>query len=204
MKTENIIKERNRKLFNRWASTYDLGLFQFWMKKFQVPAIKEIDFGKKTKILDISCGTGELLRSLAEAGKSEWYGVDIAEKMLEEARKKLPPEVQLRKADVHHLPFKANTFDYVLSTEAFHHYYGQLEALREMSRVTKKGGKVIVVDINFFWRPVHFLFQKLEPGNVKINDREEMKKLFAEAGMKVEKQSRNFLFAVMTVGVKKG
>lgn len=190
-------------MFNRWASTYDFGLFQYWMKKFQVPAIREIDFGKKPKILDISCGTGELLHSLSKAGKSELYGVDIAEKMLEEARKKLPLEVQLQKADVHRLPFKANAFDYVLTTEAFHHYYDQRRALQEMYRVTNKSGKVIVVDINFFLKPLHFLFQKLEPGNVKINDQKEMKKLFTEAGLKVEKQSRNFLFAVMTVGVKK-
>ncbi len=203
MGTKNLIKRRNRKLFNRWASTYDFGLFQFWMKKFQVPAIKEIDFSKKPRILDISCGTGELLRSLAKTGKSKLYGVDIAQKMLDKARKKLPAKVKLQKADVHRLPFKADTFDYVLTTEAFHHYYDQKKALREMSRVSRKGGRVIVVDINFFFRPVHFLFQKLEPGNVKINSREEMKKLFVEAGLNVEKQSRNFLFAVMTVGVKR-
>ncbi len=202
MKNNNKIKEINRKLFNRWASTYDFGLFQFWMKKFQVPAIKEIDFGKKPKILDISCGTGELLRSLAAAGKGKLYGVDIAEKMLDKARQKLPSEVQLQKADVHHLPFKSDTFDYVLTTEAFHHYSGQKKALQEMSRVTRKGGKVIVVDVNFFLRPVHFLFHKPAPVTVTLHDREEMKKLFAEAGLKVEKQQRSFLFAVMTVGVK--
>ncbi len=201
---KNTLLQKNRTFFNSWAPHYDWLWFRYWMKKFHFPAAREINFHRRPapRILDISCGTGELLRSLAEAGKSKLYGVDIAEKMLEKARKKLPSEVKLQKADVHRLPFKSDTFDYVLTTEAFHHYYDQRKALQEMFRVARKGGRVIVVDINFFFKPVHFLFRKLEPGNVKINSRKEMKKLFAEAGLKVEKQSRNFLFAVMTVGVK--
>lgn len=210
MGTKNQIKERNRQLFNRWAPAYDFNLFQYWMKKFQVPAIKEIDFKHRAhsirRILDISCGTGELLNSVVHAegsaGKSELYGIDIAEEMLKQARKKLPERIRLQKADVHQLPFQKNYFDYVMTTEAFHHYYDQPKALQEMSRVTKKGGKVIVVDVDFFLRPVHVLFQKIEPGCVRINSRQEMRTLFEEAGLRIVKQQRVFAFAVMTVGVK--
>ncbi len=202
METDDIIKEKNRALFNRWAPSYDRPLFQYWMKKFQIPVIQEIDFTKEPSVLDISCGTGELLNSLVQFGSGEFFGIDLAEKMLEKARTKLPAKVNLQKADVHALPFKENTFDYTITTEAFHHYYDQKKALEEMSRVTKKGGKVIVVDINFFIKPIHFVYQKLEQGNVKINSRTEMKELFKEAGLMVQKQQRGFLFAVMTVGVK--
>ena len=122
--------------------------------------------------------------------------------MLSKAGKKLSGKAKLQKADVHALPFKDNSFNYVISTEAFHHYYDQQKAVREMARIIKSGGKVIVVDINFFLKPIHWLFKKLEPGHVKINSRKEMKQLFQQAGLKDIRQRRNFLFAIMTVGEK--
>lgn len=203
-KSIQVILEKNKTLFNQWAPTYDFPLFQFFMKKFHRPVLEEIDFLKNPAILDISCGTGELLRLLHINGKERGtlYGVDIAEKMLTIARRKLPHSVHLKKADVHELPFPDCTFDYVVTTEAFHHYYDQPKALQEMKRVLKERGKVIVVDVNFFLPLIHILFQKLEPGCVKINNRREMRMLFAKAGLQVVRQQRTFLFAVMTAGMK--
>lgn len=202
-KSVTVALERNKVLFNRWAPQYDFPLFQFFMKKFHRPVLEEITFLRNPAILDISCGTGELLRLLHIHGKGKGtlWGIDIAEKMLVIARRKLPRSVHLKKADVHELPFPDRTFYYVVTTEAFHHYYDQRKALREMKRVVKEQGKVIIVDVNFFFPLLHFLFQKLEPGCVKINNRSEMRALFAEAGLRVVKQQRTFLFAVTTIGV---
>ena len=61
---------------------------------------------------------------------------------------------------------------------------------------------VIVVDINFFLRPLHGLFEKLEPGCVKINNKKEMRELFREAGLREIRQKRSFLLAVATMGMK--
>lgn len=190
--------KENLNFFNKWAKTYDLGIFQFWMRGFQKPALKIIDTTNKPKILDISCGTGELLLKLKD--KAELTGGDISEEMLKVARKKLPQQVLLKKADVHDLPFETGTFDYVITTEAFHHYADQKKALSEMKRVTKKGGKVLVIDINFFLAPLHRLFEKLEPGCIKINSRKEMRELFEQSGLGNIKQQRSFIFAVMTSG----
>ena len=191
---------QNRSFFNRWAKSYDSAAFQFWMRHFQEPIFKELDLKKKPKLLDISCGTGELLKKLQ--GKAQLYGVDLSEEMLAIARKKLSKNTTLLKADVHELPFKDHLFDYVISTEAFHHYHDQQKALHEMFRIAKIGGKVMIVDINFFLLPIHWLFQKLEPGCVKINSRKQIKVLFEKAGLKNIRQQRSFLFAVMTIGEK--
>ena len=198
--------QKNKSFFDRWARTYDFSLFQFWMKKFQAPVLKEINFSKKAKILDISCGTGELLASLRQKDTRhnlKLYGTDLSSKMLEKARVKLPEDIILTAGDVHQLPFKSNAFEYVISTEAFHHYGNQQKAVQEMVRVTKPGGKVVVVDINLFLRPIHKLFEVFEPGCVKINSKNEMHHLFRNTGLKEIKQERIFLFAVMTVGIKR-
>ena len=200
MKTPDKNIQQNSSFFNRGAKRYDNFLLQFWMRRFHTPTLQELHLNQSTNILDISCGTGELLKTLQ--GKAELYGIDISEEMLTVARKKLEPKVHLQKADVHNLPFQDHFFDYVITTEAFHHYYNQPKALQEMIRITKNGGKVIVTDINFFLKPIHWLFETFEPGCVKVNSKKEMKRLFQQAGLKNIRQKRNFGFAVMTVGEK--
>jgi len=194
--------EENKLFFNRWSGTYDNWLFQFWMKRFHDIALQTIN-NKQGAILDVSCGSGELLSELAWRGFQKLHGVDIADKMLSTARKKLPGKVKLYEADVLNLPFASHTFDYVASTEAFHHYPEQEQALLELKRVLKKGGSLIVADINFFIHPVHWLFEKFEPGCVKVNSAKEMRQLFNRVGLKIEKQKRTFLFSVTTVGTLK-
>ena len=71
-----------------------------------------------------------------------------------------------------------------------------------MKRVVKSGKEVMVVDINFFLRPIHWLFEKLEPGCVRVNSTKEMRTLFQEAGLHNIRQQRSFLFAVLTQGMK--
>lgn len=197
--------QQNISFFDRWAKSYDFPLFQFWMKKFHRPVLQEIDYSKKQSILDLSCGTGELLKEIQSRDhleKLKLSGIDISQKMLAAAKDKLSKKANLILGDVHDLPFKTNSFEDVISTEAFHHYYDQSGALLEMKRVVKRGGKVIVVDVNFFLRFIHFLFETFEPGCVKVNNKTEMKRLFEEAGLKEIRQKRSFLFAVMTVGIK--
>jgi len=200
---ENKNKE-NLSFFNKWAKIYDWRIFKYWMSGFQNAILKEINFSKKSKILDISCGTGELLFKLdKESNKNELYGIDLSNEMLNVARNKLPSQIKLQKMDVHNLNFKNNYFDYVICTEAFHHFYNQKKALLEMKRITKKGGQVIVVDINFFLKIIHDLLCFLEPGCQKVNNKNEFKELFENTGLKDIIQKRSFLFAIMTLGVKR-
>ncbi|HLD79412.1 MAG TPA: class I SAM-dependent methyltransferase [Candidatus Nanoarchaeia archaeon] len=199
MKEKNK-KFENIKFFDRWAKTYDKPLFQFWMRRFYHPALKLINSGK---VLDVSCGTGEFLRELATKKKKKTlYGIDLSSQMIAKAQTKLGKRSHLQTADVHQLPFPDNSFDYVVSTESFHHYYGQSQALAEMKRVTKKGGRIMVVDINFFLRLIHWLFEKIEPGCVKVNSRKEMRDLFRKVGLHNIIQYRSFIFSVLTMGVK--
>ncbi len=202
----------NRRFFDLWASTYDFAPFQFWMKRFHRPVLEQLELsgrgGGKIRVLDLSCGTGELLKAILriipEEKKNavELYGIDFSEEMLTVARKKLSESVQFRKMDVHQLDFPSNYFDCVISTEAFHHYYNQEKALSEMERVAKKNGKMMVVDVNFFLDIVHRIFEFFEPGCVRVNNREEMRDIFAKAGLRNVRQGRNFLFSVWTVGEK--
>jgi len=196
--------EENLRFFNRWSKTYDWTPFQWWMRAFHGPIKANIDYSQPFTLLDISCGTGELLRSIfnKSRGEAQLSGFDLSEKMLDKARAKLPTAIQLQQGDVHQLPYRQDSFDYVVTTEAFHHFADQERALREMKRVAKNHGYVAVADINFFFPWIHKIFERFEPGCVKVNSKEEMTALFKRAGLHIERQERHGLFSVTTIAKK--
>lgn len=192
-------KEKNKQVFDKVADIYDFAPFQWWMRRFYRPIFSEVELESNKRLLDVSCGTGNMLKEMEQSSDTELYGADLSENMIKQAEEKLE-NVNLQTVDVHSLPFEDDFFDYVTTTEAFHHYYNQTKAVAEMRRIVKPGGKVIVVDIEFFFNFVHRIFERLEPGCVKVNSGEEMRQLFQEQNLDIIKQERSFIFAVATVG----
>lgn len=97
---------------------------------------------KKRKILDVACGTGRFFYLYAPM---EIYGIDISSDMLEKA--KVRKSVNIKKvlvADAEKIPFKDNIFDVVNTSQFIMHtpYYNKV--IKEMVRVTKKGGSIII------------------------------------------------------------
>jgi ubiquinone/menaquinone biosynthesis C-methylase UbiE len=100
-------------------------------------------------ILDVACGTGEFERLLlAEYSSQQIVGVDISEKMLAIAKQKCSayPQVSFQIASVSTLPFDNDSFDVIVSANSFHYFDAPLAALKEMRRVLKPDGKVIILD----------------------------------------------------------
>lgn len=102
---------------------------------------------REARILDVGCGTGVLLgRLFAAHPGSRLSGVDSAPQMLDIARKRLPEGIELREASAEHLPYPEAAFDIVVSTSMFHYLPDPNLALREMERVLRPGGTVVVTD----------------------------------------------------------
>ena len=197
------IKKQNITFFDHWANLYDYSIpIKPWLVYIQKKAVDNIKLDNNIKILDIGCGTGDSLFYVSKLSNSKLFGVDISRNMLKIAKKKLWNKAILKLGDVENLPYINNTFDYVLNTEAFHHFPNPNLALKEIHRVLRKGGKLILTDINFNCSIPHKLFKILEPGHVKIYNRKEFYNLFVRAGFKVLKQERVGLFAILTIGRK--
>ena len=198
------IKEINRKFFDFWAKFYDYSFFiKPWLLHIQKKTVNEIKIKDNIKILDVGCGTGDSLVYLFKHNKNlKLYGLDISENMLKIAKKKLGNKAILKFGDVEKIPFKSNEFDYVINTEAFHHFPNSNLAIKEMSRVLKKSGKLIIADINFYYNFIHWLFKKIEPGHVKIYNEKEFQYLFKQNKLKIMKQKRVGLFVILTIGQK--
>lgn len=101
------------------------------------------------EILDAGCGTGILTQELAERGVNV-TGIDLSSGMLAIAREKLRhfENVVLARADVAALPLPTSSFDAVVCFTVLEFVCQPAEALREMWRVLKPGGRLVVGVLN--------------------------------------------------------
>jgi ubiquinone/menaquinone biosynthesis C-methylase UbiE len=99
------------------------------------------------RVLDVGCGTGELLRRLrAKYPDALLAGLDPVPEMLAVAGDKLGGKEDLRIGYADSLPWPSGSFDVVVSCNMFHYITHPSAALREMARVIRPGGALVLTD----------------------------------------------------------
>ncbi len=101
------------------------------------------------KILDVGCGTGGNLRMLAKHGRVE--GVDISQDAVDFCHERGLDTVRLGAAE--QLPYEDNSFDIITSLDVIEHLDDDVEGLREIKRVLRPDGRVLlfVPAFMFLW-----------------------------------------------------
>ncbi len=160
-KSEHARKVRD--MFGAIASRYDFlnhllsaNVDQRW-RRTCVRMVSELLTCRNPRILDIGCGTGDL--SLAFSSIGQVVGCDFCQPMLavgqaKVARSRLVNPVSLLEGDALALPFAGGTFDAVVSAFVLRNLSDAPEALREMRRVSRKGGVLAVLDFSMPKVPV--------------------------------------------------
>jgi len=149
-------------VFHSVASNYDVmndlmsaGLHRLW-KTF---TIAQAGIRPGFKVLDIAGGTGDLAKAFArQAGPTgEVWLTDINESMLRVGRDRLLNKGVLTPVclcDAEHIPFPDNYFDVVTVAFGLRNMTHKDAALKEMHRVVKPGGKVMVLEFSKVWKPL--------------------------------------------------
>jgi len=111
----------------------------------------DFDFVPRKKILDIGCGDCTDANIFIKEYKLDTYGIDI----YKHKNVNKISGLKFKKAGIYNIPFKDSSFDYVFLHDVLHHidetkqrYERHLESLREVKRVCKKGGYVIILEGN--------------------------------------------------------
>lgn len=171
-------------------------LFAPWAAKL----IEAAELEPEEDVLDVACGTGIVARLAAqnveEPGRI--VGLDLNPEMLAVARsvsEEVEPDIEWREGDATALPFEDETFDVVSCQFSFQYFQDRLLALREMRRVLRPGGRLL---LNFarsieHWPSAASLVEALErhvgsdvaammKGPFALTDTEQVRSLLDEAG----------------------
>jgi len=131
--------------FGRWASTYDRSYLQrlvFEPVHRATLQAASCELLRPGRILDVGCGTGQLLRRAAAVfPAAELVGVDPAGASLSS-----DVGVRFLQGAAEALPFADATFDLVVSSMSFHHWADQRTGLGEVRRVLATGGLMALAD----------------------------------------------------------
>jgi demethylmenaquinone methyltransferase / 2-methoxy-6-polyprenyl-1,4-benzoquinol methylase len=162
--------EQVNRMFDRVAARYDLlnslmsaGLHHRWRER----AAEQAAIGPGDSALDVCCGTGDLTLELASrlAPGGNVVGCDFSEPMLDLARDKAEARdaagVRFEWADALNLPYDAGRFDAVTVGFGVRNFSDRDRGLREMARVLRPGGRLVVLEFTRPSRPPFSTFYSL-------------------------------------------
>ena len=134
------------------STYYDEWYWQsFWTANERPLIVEEIARlrSRSGPALDVGTGTGIYLTELVNLG-IECIGIDACQAMLDEARKKLPPSVELICATVENLPFPDKKFNLITACRVLSHVADLNAAMQELGRVTNTNGRLIISDVSAY------------------------------------------------------
>jgi demethylmenaquinone methyltransferase / 2-methoxy-6-polyprenyl-1,4-benzoquinol methylase len=145
------------RMFDAIASRYDrlnrvlsLGADRRWRRR----AVAALELADGERVLDVATGTADLALEIARARPGvEVIGVDPSRGMLEVGRRKvaaagLEGRVRLEEADGQALPYADGSFDAACIAFGIRNVADRARGLREMSRVVRSGGRVVVLELS--------------------------------------------------------
>jgi ubiquinone/menaquinone biosynthesis C-methylase UbiE len=195
--------------YARAAQHYD-EKWAFYVEATTRETLRRLPMTSGARVLDVGCGTGELMRRLrAKHPHAVLAGLDPVAEMLAVARDKLSGNEDLRTGYADALPWGAGTFDVVVSCNMFHYISHPVEALREMGRVLRPGGSLVLTD----WcddylacRVCNLYLRLTNRAFYKTYRQAECRELLHAAGYRdltIERYKISWLWGLMTAVVKK-
>ncbi len=135
-------------MFARLGGRWDAVRIDQFGERWMAPLALACIDGTDRHIVDLGCGTGHLLPSLAATG-ARVTGIDRESAMLEVARRRIEalPSVELRQGHLDQLPLEDDTVDLAVMAFVLHHIRDLPSVFSEVARVLVPGGRAILLDM---------------------------------------------------------
>lgn len=180
----NTKEEQSRKAYNRIAENYNNTFDGRFTRLFKDELVSRVILNQNDAVLDVGCGTGELLDRLYHKCPIKGVGVDISDEMIKAAK------LQYNKFDFivsscAPLPFDDNSFDVLTVSASFHHFPEPREFAKEANRVLKHGGEIYIAEV-YYPIPIRQIVNSIilplyNSGDVKIYHSKELVEIFKKA-----------------------
>jgi len=136
-----------QRAYEFWAPAYDF-IFDSIFAPGRQAAIKQLDLGRQHSVLEVGIGTGLNLPLYPAACRLT--GIDLSREMLDKAVERVQtlamPDVTLKVMDATSMDFGADEFDRAIATYTISAVPDPVAVLREMRRVVKPGGVIVIVN----------------------------------------------------------
>jgi len=171
--------------YNKIAGIYSNKYFDDLSDTFYINKFLSI-LPPKSEILEVGSGPGQFVKYIAEKGFKA-TGIDLSEKMIEIARKKVP-EAKFKVMDMRDMKFKDASFDGLMAPYSLIHIPSDEihQTLRGFSRVLKPNGKLLVIAQNGEADKV--IGEPLKEGEITFVNfftKERLSKFLIEAGFRI-------------------
>jgi ubiquinone/menaquinone biosynthesis C-methylase UbiE len=171
---QQILKQ-NIQIWNKIAQEFNVTRQYIWselkgLKKYAKPGMK---------VLDVGCGNGRLLKLLKEK-KIEYFGIDNSKELIKKAQKNYGKD-KFKVADALEIPYGDNSFDLVYTIAVLHIIPSQtlrLKFLKEIERILKKNGTLILTVWHLYQRKYFFLIVKYSLRKIFLKSKLDFKDIY--------------------------
>jgi len=177
----NVWEKLAHKYNKLWVQKYSLGPTRREVLKIVLPLIKS---NPGIKILEIGCGTGQLIKEISAENKNiSYFGIDVAENMIEIAKNdNKRNNVKFEAIAIEKYKTK-ETFDLIICTHAFPYFPAKEQMMKKISGLCNNGARVIIANAssnNLKDRIITFLL-KTTTSKAEYLSIEDMKRLFVNS-----------------------
>ncbi len=202
-KTEEA-KTKSREYFNAHRRSR-MAHGGYWRHdyKYAFSVIKRI---APERLIDIGCGPGAFLEEVQKHFPDiQLNALDLSEEMIEETRLRLSKSAIATVGDSESMPLEDEQYQVVTCNMSIHHYPHPQNAVNEMYRILKKGGYLLLNDMDCI-PPIrtaaNFIFPRMKAGDVKMYNRSEILAFMEEAGFRKVKYRKISPFTFQCVAKK--
>lgn len=194
--TENLYEVWDQVPVDYYQSGVKKSLLQkLWHTRKLNLAKSLLEKKKFKKVLDVGCASGYMISEISKHYPSaKFTGVDSYDKVIAHGKKNYP-HIKFQVANAEKLPFKNQEFDLLICYETIEHITNPLKALKEMKRVLRKNGTLILTmdSGSLLFRVVWFFWENTKGkvwkgAHLHPFHHEELTELIRRAGFKINQK----------------